>query len=70
MALALLIVQRFQVLSKREWTELRLVPNGVRYRSGRYLSLLKYTAFIDPLIRDIERSGHGCCIAGIPTSPL
>ena len=37
---------------------------------GEYLSLLKYTAFIDPLIRDIERSGHGCCITGISTSPL
>ena len=37
---------------------------------GEYLSLLKYTAFIDPLIREIERSGHGCCITGIPTSPL
>ena len=37
---------------------------------GGYLSLLKYTAFIDPLLREIEESGIGCCISGIPTSPL
>ena len=37
---------------------------------GGYLSLLKYTAFIDPLLREIENSGVGCCISGVPTSPL
>ena len=37
---------------------------------GGYLSLLKYTAFIDPLLREIEESGMGCFISGIPTSPL
>ena len=37
---------------------------------GGYLSLLKYTAFIDPLLRSIENSKIGCCIDGIPTCPL
>ena len=37
---------------------------------GGYLSLLKYTTFIDPLLRAIEQSGLGCTIADIPTSPL
>ena len=37
---------------------------------GGYLSLLKYTTFIDPLLREIENSGVGCCISGVPTSPL
>ena len=37
---------------------------------GGYLSLLKYTAFIDPLLREIETSGIGCCISSVPTSPL
>ena len=37
---------------------------------GGYLSLLKYTAFIDPLLREIENSGLGCCISGIPVCPL
>ena len=37
---------------------------------GGYLSLLKYTAFIDPLLRQIEESGLCCKISGIPSSPL
>ena len=37
---------------------------------GGFLSLLKYTAFIDPLIRKLERSGLGCKIVDIPTSPV
>ena len=35
---------------------------------GGFLSLLKYVAFIDPLLRDLENSGLGCSIAGLPTS--
>ena len=34
-----------------------------------FLSLLKYTAFIDPR-RSLESSGLGCKIAGIPTNPV
>ena len=37
---------------------------------GGFLSLLKYTAFIDPLIRSLEASGLGCQVVGIPTSPV
>ena len=37
---------------------------------GGFLSLLKYTAFIDPLIRKLELSGLGCKIIDIPTSPV
>ena len=37
---------------------------------GGFLSLLKYIAFIDPLLRDLEHSGLGCDVAGIPTSPI
>ena len=37
---------------------------------GGFLSLLKYTAFIDPLIRKLEKSGLGCCVVGVPTSPV
>ena len=37
---------------------------------GGFLSLLKYTAFIDPLIREIENSNLGCSVVGIPTSPV
>ena len=37
---------------------------------GGVLSLLKYIAFIDPLLRDLEMSNLGCQVAGIPTSPV
>ena len=37
---------------------------------GGYLSLLKYTAFIDPLLRELENSNLGCCVAGVPTNPV
>ena len=37
---------------------------------GGFLSLLKYTAFIDPLIRELESSNLGCKVVGIPTSPV
>ena len=37
---------------------------------GGFLSLLKYVAFIDPLLRDLEQSGLGCNVAGVPTSPI
>ena len=37
---------------------------------GGFLSLLKYTAFIDPLIRILESSGLGCQVVCIPTSPV
>ena len=48
-----------------EWYQMQC---GIHH--GRYLSLLKYTTFIDPLLRQIERSGLGCCISDIPSSPL
>ena len=37
---------------------------------GGFLSLLKYTAFIDPLIRELEDAEISCHIAVIPTSPV
>ena len=37
---------------------------------GGVLSLLKYVAFIDPLLREIEHSGLAYCIARVPTSPV
>ena len=37
---------------------------------GGYLSLLKYTTFIDPLLRELEKSGLGCDIVSIPTNPV
>ena len=37
---------------------------------GGFLSLLKYTAFIDPLIRELEHSDVGCTIVGVPTTPV
>ena len=37
---------------------------------GVFLSLLKYVAFIDPLVRELENSNLGCNIAGIRTSPI
>ena len=37
---------------------------------GGFLSLLKYTAFIDPLIRILEQSRYGCQVVGVPTSPV
>ena len=33
---------------------------------GGYLSLLKYVAFIDPLLRKIQNAGVGCSVVGIP----
>ena len=37
---------------------------------GGFLSLLKYTAFIDPLIRELENSGLGCSVVDIPSNPV
>ena len=37
---------------------------------GGFLSLLKYAAFIDPLLRKIENSNLGCVVHGIQTSPV
>ena len=45
-----------------------MVSDDMRYTSGGFLSLLKYTAFIAPLLKKLEQSGTGCTIAGIPTS--
>ena len=39
-------------------------------RQGGFLSLLKYTAFIDPLLRQIEQAGHSISVGGIPTNPV
>ena len=43
---------------------------GCGIHQGGFLSLLKYTTFIDPLIRILESSGLGCQVIGIPTSPV
>ena len=37
---------------------------------GGFLSLLKYTAFIDPLLREIEGSGFCHRIIDIPVRPV
>ena len=37
---------------------------------GGFLSLLKYAAFIDPLLREIENSGFVSRILNIPSSPV
>ena len=37
---------------------------------GGFLFLLKYVAFIDPLSRDLLRSGLGCRVVGIPSNPV
>ena len=37
---------------------------------GGYLSLLKYFAFIDPLLRKLETSDLCCSVAGIKSSPI
>ena len=37
---------------------------------GGFLSLLKYIAFIDPLLRKLEESDTVCSVVGIPTSPV
>ena len=37
---------------------------------GGFLSLLKYVAFIDPLLRDLETSDLGCRVVGVPTNPV
>ena len=47
-----------------------MVHDGVRHTSGAVLSLLKYVAFIDPLLRDLERSELGCRVAGVPSNPV
>ena len=48
-----------------EWYSMRC---GIH--QGGVLSLLKYVAFIDPLLREIENSGLAYCIADVPTSPI
>ena len=45
-------------------------PMTCGIHQGGFLSLLKYTAFIDPLITLLERSGTGCSVVGIPSSPV
>ena len=47
----------------------RLVSDEVQHTSG-FLCLLKYAAFINPLLRDIENSGFICCIINTPASPI
>ena len=47
-----------------------MVQDGMRDTSGGVLSLLKFVAFIDPLIRDLKRSTLGGQVTGIPTSPV
>ena len=37
---------------------------------GGFLSLLKYSAFIDPLLREIQSSEYVCRILRIPSSPV
>ena len=37
---------------------------------GGFLSLLKYVAFIDPLLRNLERSEMGCRVGGVPSNPV
>ena len=37
---------------------------------GGFLSLLKYTTFMDPLLRDLENSKLGCSVSGVPTNPV
>ena len=37
---------------------------------GGIFSLLKYVAFIDPLLREIGNSGFTCHISNIPTSTV
>ena len=45
-------------------------PMQCGIHQGGYLSLLKYAAFIDPLLRKIEESKVGCSIHDIPACPL
>ena len=45
-------------------------PMQCGIHQGGYLSLLKYSAFIDPLLRKIERSDVGCRFENIPACPL
>ena len=42
----------------------------MRYTLGVLLSLLKYTAFIDPLIRELKDSNFGCTVVDIATNPV
>ena len=51
-----------------EYSEWYTMEGGIH--QGGFLSLLKYVAFIDPLLRNLENSGLGCEIAGIPTNPV
>ena len=59
------------------WCKVRLhgiysdwYPMQCGIHQGGYLSLLKYVAFIDPLLRKIQNAGVGCSIVGIPACPL
>ena len=45
-------------------------PMQCGIHQGGYLSLLKYAAFIDPLLREVQESGVGCQIDNIPVCPL
>ena len=45
-------------------------PMRCGIHQGGYLSLLKYAAFIDPLLRKLEDKSLGFSIAGVPTCPL
>ena len=51
-----------------EYSEWYTMERGIH--QGGFLSLLKYIAFIDPLLRNLEESGLGCGVAGIPTNPV
>ena len=59
------------------WCKVRLqgvysdwYPMHCGIHQGGYLSLLKYAAFIDPLLRILEKSSLGSTIEGIPVCPL
>ena len=59
------------------WCKVRLhgdysdwYPMQCGIHQGGYLSLLKYVAFIDPLLRKIQHSDVGCSVVDIPACPL
>ena len=59
------------------WCKVRLqgiysdwYPMRCGIHQGGYLSLLKYAAFIDPLLRKIENSRVGCMVHNISACPL
>ena len=45
-------------------------PMECGIHQGGFLSLLKYTAFIDPLLRKIDQDGLGLQVVGVPANPV